>query len=110
MATRTLSFLGNALHRTSPVERDVHSIVRERKTTAAALIGLTVALGIVLVVTLGPAVLGAYLPGLPVAFVLIWASTDALRFDERGFVEPEHVESEHVEPAPTEPEAVQAPA
>ena len=50
---------------------------------AAALTLFLVALGVVLVVALGPEALAAYLPQLPLALVLLWVSTGALRFDER---------------------------
>lgn len=83
MATRTLSgFFRGALHRRTSAAPP-HPLVHRRRVTALVLTGFTLALGIVLVASLGPDVLAVYLPMLPVAFVLLWISTEALRFDER---------------------------
>lgn len=56
---------------------------------AAALTLFLLALGVVLVVALGPETLAVYLPQLPLALVLLWVSTGALRFDEREEISPE---------------------
>ncbi len=64
-----------------------HPVVARRRTTALALTAFTVALGVLFVVAFGPGSLFVYLPALPMAFVLLWGSVDALRFDDEAVEE-----------------------
>jgi hypothetical protein len=100
MATKTMSgFFGDAFRR-KPQEEPLHPVIHERRVAALVLTALTLALGIVLFAVLGPDVLALYLPMLPVGFVLLWISTEALRFDERerGEVSPMSVQDPFVTP------------
>ena len=67
-----------------PPER---AIVSSRRTSAAALTLFAIALAVVFGIQWGAAGLWCYLPWLPFAFVLLWGSTTALRFDERSSAE-----------------------
>lgn len=88
MATRAYGgFLGDELLRLRLARGarsgPIHPVVRRRRQVAAGLTLLLVGLGVALLVSFGPESLAAYAPALPVALVLLWASTSALRFDER---------------------------
>lgn len=65
-----------------------HPIVRDRRVTATALTLWAVALGVLIGARWGVEGLVCYLPWLPMAFILLWVSTTALRFDERDVSEP----------------------
>lgn len=67
-----------------------HPVIHERKVTAAGLTLFAIALAVVIGIQWGMAGLACYLPWLPFAFVLIWASTTALRFDDREKQEETH--------------------
>ena len=60
-----------------------HPVVHDRHVTATALTLWAVALGVLIGIRWGVAGLACYLPWLPFAFILLWESTTALRFDER---------------------------
>ena len=60
-----------------------HPVVHERRVTATALTLCVVTLGVLIGITWGVAGLACYLPWLPIALILLWVSTTALRFDER---------------------------
>jgi hypothetical protein len=107
MATRTLSGPLSEAFRRARLTRATSEppLVRKRKAVAAALLAGTVALGVLLVVLLGPAVLAVLLPPLPMAFILLWGSTDALRFDEHG-----DEELASAKGAPDEPRVDEAPS
>ena len=66
--------------------RAVHPVVHHRRVTASILTALTLALCAALVVAWGAVALVLFVPALPVAFVLLWSSTGALRFDERDVI------------------------
>jgi hypothetical protein len=83
MATKTLSgFFGDTFHH-QPQARPIHPVVHRRRASALVLTALTFALGVILFAVYGSEVLAVYLPALPMAFILLWGSTGALRFDER---------------------------
>ena len=84
------------------LEAPVHPVVRRRRMVAAALTLVLVALGVVLVVALGPETLAVYLPPMPLALVLLWVSTGALRFDEREESSPD-VEKRAEAAGPSQP-------
>lgn len=65
-------------------------VVRARKVTAFGLTLFAVVLAVVMGVGWGGVGLACYLPWLPFAFVLLWASTTALRFDDREEKAEEH--------------------
>ena len=82
MATRTLSrALGDA-HRQAPEGAKAHPLVVRRRRAALVCTLGTIVFGLVLAQTLGPRSLWVFRPAQPLAYVLMWGSADALRFDE----------------------------
>ncbi len=60
-----------------------HPIIQQRRVTAMGLTFWAIALAIVIGLRWGMSGLACYLPWLPFAFIILWVSTTALRFDER---------------------------
>lgn len=59
-------------------------MIHRRRVTALVLTVFTLALGAILVAAYGRVALLFYLWDVPVPLALLWASTSAERFDERG--------------------------
>lgn len=90
MHARALSRLLKVRHRSLELTATEHGVVRDRKVTATGLTLFSVVLAVVMGIQWGVAGLACYLPWLPFAFVLLWGSTTALRFDEREEKQEEH--------------------
>ena len=97
--TSSTTFSGNRQARPSPVDPVVH----RRRITAAVLTAIALAIGAVLLATDGRDLIFVYLLPLPVALLLLWTSTTADRFDDRG-IERLAGDDADVRERPTSPE------